>query len=350
MKKVLKVLLIILLVIIAVAVLFLGYLTITEYKPADVTPADVRITDVSETISQGSTLDIVSWNVGFASLGAERDFVMDGGGNAPACTKEDVQNYLSAIKATLDYENTDIFMFQEVDKKSSRSFFIDQRDPLTKGNDAFALNYCCDFVPFPWPPFGFVRSGVATTASCDLSDSERISLPCPFSWPLRAANLKRCMLVSYIPVEGTSKELVIVNHHLEAYDDGEGKLAQTKQLREFCQSEYEKGNWVIAGGDWNQGFPGSNELYPNNHTDLWKIGYLDESVIPAGFQFAYDLSIPSCRLLNQPYNPADTANTQYYVIDGFILSPNLELNSVETLDENFVNSDHNPVHLEVTLK
>lgn len=55
---------------------------------------------------------------------------------------------------------------------------------------------------------------------------------------------------------------MLVNLHLEAYDDGEGKIAQTKQLREFIQSEYEKGNYVIAGGDLNQVFPGSLERLP----------------------------------------------------------------------------------------
>ena len=31
--------------------------------------------------------------------------------------------------------------------------------------------------------------------------AERVALPCPFSWPVRAANLKRCLLVSYVPLE-----------------------------------------------------------------------------------------------------------------------------------------------------
>lgn len=58
---------------------------------------------------------------------------------------------------------------------------------------------------------------------------------------------------------------------------------------------------------------------------------------------------PTCRLLNQPYDP-DSEDTQYYVIDGFILSPNVELIGVETIDAGFVNSDHNPVYLEAALK
>jgi hypothetical protein len=72
-------------------------------------------------------------------------------------------------------------------------------------------------------------------------------------------------------------------------------------------------------------------------------------MIPDGWSFAYDTSTPSCRLLNQAYNPDDKENTQYYVIDGFIVSPNVTVDSVKTLDEGFANSDHNPVLLKATL-
>ena len=53
---------------------------------------------------------------------------------------------------------------------------------------------------------------------------------------------------------GSDKELVIVNVHLEAYDSGEGKEAQTKMLAELLKKEQEAGNYVIAGGDFNQAF------------------------------------------------------------------------------------------------
>ena len=162
-------------------------------------------------------------------------------------------------------------------------------------------------------------------------------------------NLKRCLLVSYLPIEGSDAELVLVNLHLEAYDDGEGKIAQTKQLMDFLEEEYEKGNYVIAGGDFNQVFPGALEAYPNTHPENWIPGVLEESSLPEGFSFVYDLSVPSCRLLNQPYDPSDTANTQHYVIDGLIVSPNVTVEAAETLDLGFANSDHNPVRLAFTL-
>ena len=38
------------------------------------------------------------------------------------------------------------------------------------------------------------------------------------------------------------------------------------------------------------------------------------------------------------------------MIDGFILSPNVGLDSVETLDEQFQYTDHNPVRIQVTLE
>ena len=135
---------------------------------------------------------------------------------------------------------------------------------------------------------------------------------------------------------------MIVNLHLEAYDDGEGKAAQTQQLTNLLIEEYEKGNFVIAGGDFNQFFAGSNqEIKP---TSQWVPGYLD--ALPEGWDYLYDDTTPTCRLLNQPYDPASDL-TQYYVIDGFIVSPNLQVLSVETLDEGFTYSDHNPVLLQV---
>ena len=44
-----------------------------------------------------------------------------------------------------------------------------------------------------------------------------------------------------IPLEGTDAELVLINFHLEAYDDGDGKIAQSKMLAEKLSKEYEAG-------------------------------------------------------------------------------------------------------------
>ena len=349
MKKLLRALLILLLVLVIAVGGLLGWLTATEFKPDAVEALEIRGFAAGSALP-AEGLSVLSWNIGYAGLGAESDFFMDGGKNSRSADKDTVNRYLSGIRETIDSEATDLVMLQEVDIDSGRTYRVDETAPLLLANGVHAFNYACPFVPVPVPPIGRVYSGLFTTTDYPIEKAERISLPCPFSWPLRIANLKRCLLVSYLPVEGTDKQLVLVNLHLEAYDSGEGKIAQTNQLRAFIQGEYEKGNYVIAGGDFNQTFPGSLETYPILDPSLWTPGVLDDSMLPEGWHFAYDSGTPTCRLLNQPYDPSDTAHTQHYVIDGYILSPNVELEEVKTLDLGFANSDHNPVRLLVNLK
>ena len=50
------------------------------------------------------------------------------------------------------------------------------------------------------------------------------------------------------------------------------------------------------------------------------------------------------------FDGSDKKNFQYYVIDGFIVSANIQINSCRTQNLQFQNSDHNPVVMEVTLK
>ena len=353
MKKFLKILLILVLVLVVGIGGLLGWLTATEFNPAAVEAASALLGDASAQLPAGATLKVLSWNVGYAGLGAESDFFMDGGENVRSADKATVARYLAGIGATVRGGDYDLVLLQEVDTDSARTFRVNEAEELAFGDAYHALNYSCPFVPNPNTllinPLGRINSGLLTCSSYEIEGAERQALPCPFSWPLRIANLKRCLLVSYLPIEGSAQQLVLVNLHLEAYDDGEGKIAQTRQLMGFLEEEYAKGNYVIAGGDFNQIFPGGLEAYPNEHPELWTPGLLEEAALPEGFRYVCDLATPSCRLLNQPYDPADTVNTQYYVIDGFIVSPNVTVTGVEGLDLGFENSDHNPVSLTLTL-
>ena len=352
MKKLLKAILILILIIVIAFGGFLGFLTVTEFKPAAVEQLELRTLDAKADPVPNEGLTLLSWNIGYAGLGKEQDFFMDGGSHARPGSAETVNRYLSGICESIAMQNADLVLLQEVDTDAARTYGIDETTALIRNTGVYAMNYSCPFVPLPLPPqapMGKVNAGLFTTTDYAITEAERIALPCPFSWPLSTANLKRCLLVSRLPVEGTDRELVLVNLHLEAYDDGEGKAAQTRQLMGLLQEEYEKGNFVIAGGDFNQAFPGSTEVYPNNHPDLWEIPLLEEASLPEGFRYIFDTATPSCRLLNQPYNPADLENTQYYTIDGFIVSPNVTVDAVETLDLGFENSDHNPVFMTVNL-
>lgn len=352
MKRVLRAVMI---VLASLAALFLGlliFLTVTEYHPqATEDAAKLSSSDAADSPSQGSTVSVMTWNIGYAGLGAGSDFFMDGGKNTASADKATVTKYLQGIAGTVaaPENEADIHFFQEVDTNSQRSFRIDETQSLLDTDSFFALNFSVAFIPYPIPPIGSVHCGLLNTTHFKVESSKRIALPSPFSWPVRLANLKRCLLVNYIPIKNSDKYLAAVDLHLEAYDDGEGKKMQTAVLQQFILSEYQKGNYVIAGGDFNQLFPGAAEAYPNTHPDLWTPGELSDDLLPEGFEYACDLDTPSCRLDNQPYNAADTVNTQYYVIDGFIFSPNITVSSVKTVDAGFADSDHNPVRLTMTL-
>ena len=76
---------------------------------------------------------------------------------------------------------------------------------------------------------------------------------------------------------------------------------------------------------------------------------MERDILPVKWTFASDLSVPSCRLLNRPYDP-EYWWTQYYVIDGFLLSPNVTLEEVHTINASFEYTDHNPVKITVRLE
>lgn len=344
----LKMLLIIVAVILSALIGLVIYLTVTEYSPNERQIAEYLNIKNENTVPVDGKMTVFSWNIGYAGLNAKSDFFMDGGSNVNP-TSDEVEENLSAIKTFISSQPADAWLLQEVDLHSARTGYVNELESIAEiysGSFALAYNYKCEFVPIPLPPIGEVASGIATFTNCTVKGDtfERIALPCPFSWPVSIANLKRCLLVSRLSVYGSDKEIVLINLHLEAYDDGEGRLAQTNQLMNILQQEYEKGNYVIAGGDFNQAFPNTLDKYPVIG-DVWTPNVLNESDLPEGFRYAFDGNSASCRLLNSPLNE----NSQMYVLDGFITSPNIQVDSVETVDLNFANSDHNPVKLEVTL-
>jgi hypothetical protein len=62
--------------------------------------------------------------------------------------------------------------------------------------------------------------------------------------------------------------------------------------------------------------------------------------LPQNWQWAIDEKIPTYRLLNTKYIEGET---QVGIIDGFLVSPNIKIESIETMDLKFKNTDHNPV-------
>lgn len=345
--KVFGILIGILVIALAAALVFF---TVREYRPKE-TEA-IEVSGEGKSLKPGDSLSILSYNTGYGGLDASEDFFMDGGTNVQPKSKEAVQKNIEGISSILKEQDCDVYFLQEVDRDSKRSYYIDEEvyyEEQLGIQGMFACNFKCDFVPYPLPPIGKVDSGILTLTSLSVSEANRLSLPESFSWPVKTCNLKRCMLESRIRIEGTDAELVLINFHLEAYDDGEGKEAQTKILAQKLESEYEAGNYVIAGGDFNQTFDVLEEKYPLVDEENWAPGTISADSLPEHFSFALDDTYPTCRLLKAPYTN-DYETSQVYVIDGFIVSDNLQVTETQVINTDFTYADHQPVRLEVTLK
>ncbi len=353
-KKVLKTIAWILVGIVVVTILFFGVLFLAKYRPEDVETVSEARTG-TKTLSIGDSVKVMTWNTGYASLGETADFFMDGGSMVKTADADQVEENVARILEVIEKQNPDVVFLQEVDLNSSRSNHINQYAEYEAALsdeyvDTFAYNFKVLYIPYPIPNMGQVNSGLATFQKYSLTDSQRIQLYCPFNTFVAAFNLRRCLMVNRVPIENSDKELVVINVHLEAYDSGEGKVKQTAQLKEFIEAEYEKGNYVIAGGDFNQVFSNVDaSAYPKISDDMWMPADIDTSVFTS-FSAVTDASVPTCRSLDKIYAGADKSNFQYYVIDGFLVSDNLQIDSVESLNLDFVNSDHNPVVLDVTLQ
>ena len=269
-------------------------------------------------------------------------------------SEEVVNNNIANITKQIRYENPDFILLQEVDRNSARSYRLDQVERFAANFTdmvyTYAPNFRVSFIPYPKPPIGQVESGLASYSKYKISEATRYQLPVAFYWPIRTINLKRCIMVDRLPVEGSDKELILINLHLEAYDDGPGRDAQTKLMFGIMDKEREAGNYVIAGGDFNQCFSSVDvSMYPIKET-TWVEEKLEESNFDESWQFLMDNSVPTCRATNRPYADADKENFDYYMLDGYVVSSNIEVKSCITKDIGFRFTDHNPVLLKVVLK
>ncbi len=347
--KVVKIFLSIVGVVALLVAVFILVATVFEYRPDAVESIEVIPGDGLEevSVSPGEDITVMTWNIGYGCLGDNADFFMDGGSGVKTADKDRLNENMSGIAGIVQNIDPDIAFFQEADINSTRSEFRNEMEDIKNmlpGYDsAFAYNYNALFVPYPIPPIGHVESGIAIATSTKMEKAERHSLPVSFKWPVKTVNLKRCMLTTRIPLEGTDKELVLVNFHLEAYDDGEGKKAQTAQLRSFLEQEADAGNYVIAGGDFNQTFNCIDTSAYSVIEGSWQPGNIDEKEFENNFNIIMDNRVPSCRSLKTPYRGVDPSQIQFYVIDGFIVSDNFEILDYETIDGQFKYSDHNPL-------
>jgi len=350
-SKILKSFLVIILVVVILFVTFLVWLTMADFKPEN--RLDLKVNgSTSAYISAHDTLRIVSWNLGYAGLGREMDFFYDGGKQVSPSESYQVKYFNGITEWLLSGNLADIYLFQEVDINSRRSFHADQYEMLRQSfgdyASSFALNYKVPFVPMPiHNPMGKVTSGLATFSRATPDSSFRFAFPGNYSWPTGLFFPDRCFILNDYSIE-ENKRLIIINTHNSAFDDGNLRKAQLGMLRDMMVEYFNAGYYVIAGGDWNINPPGIEPFRCTTGDAIFEIEpALKKDLLPAGWTWIFDPEVPTGRFLNESYMRGRTHTT---IIDYFVVSPNVEALDIECFDLYFENSDHHPVKIQALLR
>lgn len=287
----------------------------------------------------GNEISVTIWNLGYAGLGAESDFSVDGGKNYLPPSRAVTRKNLDGIKHELKKTSADVILLQETARASLLTRGADSvagaAEALEGRDNAFSADFASLFMP---PPFRS-RHGLFSSVSAGGAKREIIALPLEPQFIMGMSRRLYHMHVVRLPAPGA--DWTVVNLHLSAFDEGANvRLEQLRAVLAFAEAEYAKGNRVVIGGDWNYEFHRPDRPTTTDAKYLFWVHPFPYSELAEGWSVAIDKETPSVRTNERPYKKGENFTT---VIDGFVLSPNVKAIIVRTRDLDFQFSDHQPV-------
>ena len=328
-------------------------------------------TTEANTLTTGKKYSALTYNIGFGAYTPDFSFFMDGGKSSWAKSKESVLETIQGAGELAASKDPDFAMIEEVDLNSTRSYHVNEynilKDCFPDYYYVFAQNYDSAFLFYPFTqPHGSSKSGIGLFSRYPVTSALRRSFPVSTSFT-KFFDLDRCYSISRVSVDN-GKELVIFALHMSAYGNSDAiREGQIAMLAADMQKEYEAGNYVLCGGDFNHDLKASadeenpetgKEDQSNSNSDReyesWAYPFPREE-LPEHFSFCLDqLSNEersnlwnSARNADMEYIPGETYTV---TLDGFIISDNIECLSYENINTGYSYSDHDPVYVEFKLK
>lgn len=357
MKKVLKIIGIILLVLVLIAGGYVIYVFANYERIEDKLPLEVEsIGSNKGEVTVGEEYSIMTYNFGFGAYTQDFSFFMDGGESSWAKSKEGLISNVSEGAKFIDSQDTDFLIMQEVDTNGTRTYHVNEfdmlKDAIGDGDYIFCTNYHSTFLMYPiLEPHGANESGLVTYSKYGIKSSLRRSFPVSTSLK-KILDLDRCYSITRIPVDN-GKELCIYDVHLSAYGTDESvRAGQLGMLFEDMKHDYADGNYVICGGDFNHNLrDGGSSDAPD-----WAQPF-PKNELPNGFKMAFDtfpasdIAWNTCRNSDIPYKEnGQVTDVLTVMVDGFIISDNIEVTDYRNIVTEFYYSDHDPVRMNFKLK
>ena len=328
-------------------------------------------TTEANTLTTGKKYSALTYNIGFGAYTPDFSFFMDGGKSSWAKSKESVLETIQGAGELAASKDPDFAMIEEVDLNSTRSYHVNEynilKDCFPDYYYVFAQNYDSAFLFYPFTqPHGSSKSGIGLFSRYPVTSALRRSFPVSTSFT-KFFDLDRCYSISRVSVDN-GKELVIFALHMSAYGNSDAiREGQIAMLAADMQKEYEAGNYVLCGGDFNHDLKASadeenpetgKEDQSNSNSDReyesWAYPFPREE-LPEHFSFCLDQLSKEER--SNLWNSARNADIEYIpgetytvTLDGFIISDNIECLSYENINTGYSYSDHDPVYVEFKLK
>ncbi len=294
----------------------------------------------------GPVIRVMNWNIGYAGLGKDSDFVMDGGENLLPPSRDIVEVNLAGISGILQKADADVYLIQEISEPDMLNRGVDVlggvRDALGGHSSWFSYDFSTRFVPTRWA----LKHGLATFVPFVPENIRTIRLP---NEPERLGGLiQRQYHIQITEFGAQGNDWILMNIHLSAFDEGGNvRVRQFEKLLEVAQEFYEDGKHVIIGGDWNMQLAPTEFPHTTKQKDLFWLKTLPASTIKPGWRLVIDEKTATVRTNERPYRRGQNYTT---IIDGFLVSPNVEVGSVQTLDLDFEFTDHQPTLAAFTAK
>lgn len=375
-KKVIKITGIILLALVIVLAAYIIYLYASYHRIPD--NQELQVEEISQNTEAGNELtteknySALTYNIGFGAYTPDFSFFMDGGKSSWAKSKDSVKETIKGAGELVASKDPDFALVQEIDLDATRSYHVNEYSILKENipayNCVFAQNYDSAFLFYPFTqPHGKSKAGLALFSKYPITGSMRRSFPISTSFT-KFFDLDRCYSISRVPVDN-GKELVIFELHMSAYGNSDAiREEQIRMLSEDMQKEYEAGNYVICGGDFNHDLKAadtqSKASDADNNTqtgsedsaepESWAYPF-PRSELPEHFSFCLDQLSEDEK--NNLWNSARNADMEYVpgetytvTLDGFIISDNVECTKYENVNTGYSYSDHDPVYMEFQLK
>lgn len=359
-KRIMLSLLCVFLALFFLAIVYAAYVLISYSRIEDfltLQPQPAQSGETETKLQTGQTYSVAAYNIGFGAYTPDFTFFMDGGSESRAASEESVKTQVRAAAERVKSLSVDFALFQEVDTSSTRSYHVNQkemiRNSFPESCSVFAVNYHSAYLMYPLlQPHGKSNSGILTLSRYTVTSALRRSLPVSAGLS-KLLDLDRCYSVSRVPVEN-GRELVLYNVHLSAYGGSEEiRSAQMNMLFTDMKSEYDKGNYCVAGGDFNHDFTGNSAVTLNGEDGAGSFEWAQPfpaDMLPQGVLRADNYScgeqLPTCRNCDVPYREGNYT----VIVDGFLYSANVNVTYLDNVQLSFADSDHHPVLMRFRLQ